>query len=198
MTTPGFSSIIAAMKNNVRVLSVAILFFLLGGEAFAKSGVVTVSYTLSRKQGWASNQIAVWIEDDKGNFVKTLFATNYMAKRKGFKARPMMCPEWVKAADLHNLPQAQIDAVSGPTQKPGNISLEWDCTDAKGNPVAPGVYVYKIEGSIYWENRVLWTGKISVGNKPDSSAAAAVYTPETAPKKGQILADVAAKFTPGN
>jgi hypothetical protein len=186
------------MKNIVRELSITLLLFLLGGEVFAKSGIVTISYTLSRKQVWASNQIAVWIEDDKGNFVKTLFATDYMAKKKGFKARPMMCPEWVKAADLHNLAQAQIDAISGPTQKPGKVSLEWDCTDAKGNPVASGVYVYKIEGSIYWENRVLWTGRISVGDKPDFSDAAAVYTPETAPKKGKIFADVAAKFTPGN
>jgi hypothetical protein len=186
------------MRKSIRIFSMLLLLFLIGGEAFAINGAVTVSYELSRKKGIASNQIAVWIEDAKGNFVKTLFATDYMAKRKGFKARPMLCPDWVKAADLQNLSQPQIDAVSGPTQKPGEVSLKWDCTDAKGNPVAPGAYVYKVEGNIFWENRVLWTGKIRIGEKPDYSTAAAVYTPETAREKGQILADVAARYMPEN
>ena len=73
-----------------------------------------------------------------------------MARRGGFRLRPQVCPEWVKAAGLDRLSPAEIDAVSGATQEPGAISLTWDCRTAAGEPVPPGTYVYKVEGNIYY------------------------------------------------
>ncbi len=51
------------------------------------TGKVTVSFTLTRNRERASNQYAVWIEDEVGRYVRTLFVTDYMAHRQGWKVR---------------------------------------------------------------------------------------------------------------
>jgi hypothetical protein len=167
-------------------------------QANAGPGIVTISYTLFHARWIASNQLAVWIEDDHGAYVKTVFATDFMARRKGYIKRPQSCPEWVTASGLASLPDASIDAVSGATQKPGHIELSWDCTDANGKAVSPGVYFYKVEGNISWEKRVLWEGKINVGSAPASSAATPTYIPDSARTAGTILTEVGAKFEPSH
>ena len=163
-------------------------------QASTSSGTVTISYGLSHPHWIASNQLAVWIEDAQGAFIKTIFATDFMARRKGYIKRPQSCPEWVKASGLADLPDASIDAISGATQKPGPIELSWDCTDAHGKAVLPGVYTYKVEGNISWEKRVLWEGKIEVGGKPSTSSATPTFIPDSARKAGTLLTDVGAKF----
>jgi hypothetical protein len=178
-------------------------FFLLGLAAMASSaqantgpGRVTISYNLFHPRWIASNQLAVWIEDSHGAFVKTIFATDFMARRKGFIKRPQSCPEWVKASGLASLPDASIDAISGATQKPGPIQLSWDCTDAKGKALPPGTYTYKVEGNISGEKRVLWQGTIEVGSTPATSIANPTYIPESARSAGTLLTEVGAKFQP--
>jgi hypothetical protein len=159
-------------------------------------GKVILSYSLNRLVRRASNQLAVWIEDAGGRYVKTLFATDFMARRKGFLRRQEVCPEWVKAAGLAAMTEAEIDAISGATQKPGRITLSWDCTDRKGKPVPPGVYLYKVEGNIAWEKRVLWTGRITVGDTAGSSAATGQWLPEDAKDAGVLVTGVSARFEP--
>jgi len=186
-----------------RKLLVAFCFSLLAfcsAAALAQTngapGSVTISYTLFHPHWIASNQLAVWIEDANGAFVKTIFATDFMARRKGYIRRPQSCPEWVKASGLANLSDAAIDAISGPTQKPGHVNLSWDCTDASGKTVQPGIYTYKIEGNISWDKRVIWMGKINVGKAASSSTAVATYIPDAARTAGTLLTEVAAKFQP--
>ena len=157
---------------------------------------VEIAYKLDRIGGIASNQLAVWIEDEAGAHVRTLFATDFTARKKGFQRRAQSLPTWVKTAGIASWAQPQIDAVSGATQKPGNIGLAWDCTDARGQRVSDGVYVYRVEGNIKWDNTVLWTGRIRVGGQPDSSQAEARYQPDGAEKKGTLVSDVRAAFRP--
>src|SRR5208283_3395559 len=143
------------MKRTV-ILAFFLLAFvsiLASAKSNASPGTVTISYTLFHPHWIASNQLAVWIEDSQGAFVQTIFATDFMARRKGYIKRPQSCPEWVKASGLASLPDASIDAVSGATQKPGPIELSWNCTDANGKAVLPGTYTYKVEGNISWEKR---------------------------------------------
>ena len=165
-------------------------------QANASPGSVTISYTLFHPHWIASNQLAVWIENSQGAFVRTIFGTDFMARRKGYIKRPQSCPEWVKASGLASLPDTSVDAISGATQKPGPIELSWNCTDANGKPVLPGVYTYKVEGNISWEKRVLWEGKIEVGSKPFISAAVPTYIPNAARTAGTLLTDVRAQFQP--
>jgi hypothetical protein len=177
-----------------RLLLSAALSVLAGAAVWAQT--VTISYTLYRIPRIASNQLAVWIEDADGRFVRTLFATDFMARRQGFRKRPQACPDWVKAAGVGRLAPAEIDAVSGATQKAGSISLVWDCT-ASGKPVAAGVYFYKVEGNIFWEKRVLWTGRIEVGASASESSATAQYLPDSsAAKEGTLVEGVTARFRP--
>ena len=167
------------------------------GLAQASLGKVTLTYTLQRISRRASNQLAVWIEDARGVHVRTLFATDFMARRGGFRLRPQCCPEWVAAAGLDRLSPAQIDAVSGATQQPGTISLTWDCKTAAGEPVPAGTYIYKVEGNIYYDQRVLWTGSIRVGASASRSAATTKFLPDaSATGEGTLVENVKARFQP--
>ncbi len=62
------------------------------GLAQASLGKVTLTYTLQRISRRASNQLAVWIEDARGVHVRTLFATDFMARRGGFRPATAVLP----------------------------------------------------------------------------------------------------------
>jgi hypothetical protein len=157
-------------------------------------GSVTITYTLSHIPKIASNQIAVWIEDESGNYVRTLYATRFTASG-GYKQRPESIPLWIKTSDWENASKNEVDAVTGATQKPGVITLIWDCKDKDGQPVKPGKYVYIIEGNMYWNDRVVWRGEIEVGNEENTSLAKAEYIPQTAKDSGILIENVSAVFT---
>jgi len=143
-----------------------LVFICITGVPFASGkdtlGTVTILYVLDRTQTIASNQIAVWVEDDGGNYIKSLFTTKFGAEG-GFKKRPDTLPEWVEKSSWENATPEEVDAVSGATPQSGTISVVWDLTDRTGKPVSVGTYVYKIEGIISWKNRVVWQGRIDVG-----------------------------------
>ena len=87
--------------------------------------------------------------------------------------------------------------MSGATQKPGTITLTWDCRNAAGESVPYGAYLYKVEGNIYFEKRVLWTGRIVVGAAASASSATAQYLPDaSAAAEGTLVEGVAARFRP--
>jgi hypothetical protein len=180
------------------VLQLAFASMAVSAQAQARPGIVTISYNLFHLRWIASNQLAVWVEDAHGSFVTTIFATDFMARRKGYLRRPQCCPEWVKPSGLARLPDASVDAISGATQKPGQVELSWGCTDADGRPVPAGVYTYKVEGNISWEKRVLWEGRIEVGGAPSASVALPMYIPDSARTAGTLLAEVSAKFQPSH
>lgn len=165
-------------------------------QAQIAGGRVTVNYTFTRLNKIASNQYAVWIEDEVGRYIRTLFVTDFMARRQGWKIRAEVCPDWIKAADVKNVEQQTIDAVSSPTPQSGKLSSKWDLKDAAGKQVVSGVYIYRIEGNLYWENIVLWTGKIRVGGAREVSQATVGYSPDGADKQGTLISDVSAVYEP--
>jgi hypothetical protein len=166
------------------------------GKQENSMGLVGIQYRLHHLDRLASNQIAIWIEDERGNFVKTLFATSFTANG-GYISRPESLPEWRKAANWKNASKATIERVARPEQPEGNHTVYWDCTDEAGKPVKPGTYSYKIEGNIQWENRVVFTGKIVIGSRENSANASAVYYPASAANKGILVEQVKADFLPG-
>ena len=91
---------------------------------------------------------------------------------------------------------ARADAVTGPTQKPGRVVLMWDCTDRKGNPVPPGTYVCSLEGTLFWENRILYKAEIQVGGALAQAKPAAQYVPPAAKDIGEMVKNVTIEFTP--
>ena len=70
-----------------KIISVILAAMLLSVIAVAqssqkagKANALEVSFNYQRQAGPGSNQYAVWIENEKGEFVKTLFVTSYTAK----------------------------------------------------------------------------------------------------------------------
>jgi len=159
------------------------------------SGTVSITYVLHRTPTSGSNQVAVWIEDEDGNYVKSLYATRYAADG-GFKQRPDTLSEWVRISDWENASPVEVDAVSGATQAVGTQTVEWDLTDRSGVPVSTGTYIYKIEGNISRANRVVWQGSIDVGSKGNTSMAEGTYYPTDAAEKGLLLEEVKAVYSP--
>jgi hypothetical protein len=168
------------------------------------SGEVVISFDFVHQSGWASNQFAVWIEDMDGNYVCTLYATRWTAAG-GYRTRPDSIFVWVEASDLASKPRADVDAISGATPRTGNQSFTWDLTDADGNTVSAGDYMFFVEGTLRWRNYVLYSGVITLGDEPATVIADAefVYAASdgqaaltSASTENAMIGAVTAKFTP--
>lgn len=186
------------MSDSRRLLCV-LLFLGLSLSCFAQAaptGSVTISYSFNRQLRIASNQYAIWIETDKGVFVKTLLVTDFTGKKAGWKRRPQSVPTWVATADVKNTPQKDIDAVSGATQRTGTYKVVWDLRDSSGKTVPAGTYTYVVESNIAWEKRVTWTGTIAVGSGPQQSTATPAYSTTDAEKAGKSVTAVSAAYAP--
>jgi Predicted periplasmic protein len=159
-------------------------------------GLVAIHYHLFHLNQLASNQIAIWIEDEQGHYVTTVRASSFTAGG-GYRMRPEALPDWRKSANWSHAPAKQVNKVRMAEQPAGEHTVYWDSTDANGRAVKPGTYFYKIEGNIYWDNRVIFTGKIRLGKTAGKSAAQVRFIPTGAESKGKLLADVNAEFDPG-
>jgi hypothetical protein len=146
--------------------------------AAEQSAAVELTFTFTRQTGPASNQYAVWIEDARGQHVKTLYAARWTANG-GFNRRPTSIPLWVQRSGLANMPREQVNAVSGATPGTGVQTYTWDGTDAGGAVVPDGDYVLVLEGTLRWENQVYYRAPIALGKlAPDQTAAAAQVSVE--------------------
>ena len=130
---------------------------------------VEVSFDFTRMSTHASNQIAIWIEDESGHIVKTVFVTDFTAGRRGYENREDALVHWVEAADPSGMSDTEVDAVSGPTPQAGHVTYVWDITDDAGNRVADGVYRIIIEGTLYWSSNVLYTAEIDLSNATEGT-----------------------------
>jgi hypothetical protein len=175
------------LKGNVK--------FLPGHASEAGTCRVEISFYFHHQPRMAGNQFAIWVEDVRGRYMATVFATRYTA-RGGYRQRPHSLPGWREASDWDRAGQSHVDAVSGATPVSGRYKAVWDCLDHQGRQVEPGTYIYKLEGNIFWENMVTWTGEIIIGDTPDQSEARALYTPDRAHRKGILIDEVRAEFLP--
>jgi hypothetical protein len=147
-----------------------VLFMMIGlmacAGAFAQSaagaGTVEISFTYTRQGGFGSNQFAVWIVDAQGEYVKTLYATRFVATG-GYAKRAQAIPEWVKQSGLAGLSAAQVDAFTGPTPPAGVLQFRWDGTNQAGAALPPGEYRVFLEASLRNENRVLYSAPVQLG-----------------------------------
>jgi len=119
---------------------------------------VSIDFDYIRMSGMASNQFAVWIEDSDGNVIKTIYATDFTAGRRGYKNREDTLSHWVKAAEPEEMDESEIDAVSGATPQSGHQHFEWDLTDDEGQRVSDGQYYVKLEGTLFWSSNVVYIG----------------------------------------
>jgi hypothetical protein len=138
-------------------------------------GEVIISFDYTRQSGHASNQFAVWIEDENGRLIKTLYATRFTVGG-GYKLRPDSIPAWAERSGLASLSDAQADAISGATPQTGRLAYVWDLTGEDGGAVSAAVhYKFFVEGSLRWKNRVLYSGDIGLSGGDGVAEAQAEY-----------------------
>ena len=123
---------------------------------------VSIDFEYLRMSGKASNQVAVWVEDENGKLVKTLLVTDFTAGRRGYETREDALNHWVAAAEPGEMSDGEIDAVSSATPQTGTQHCSWDLTDENGQRVPDGRYCIRLEGTLYWSSNVLYTGMIDL------------------------------------
>ena len=134
-----------------------------------------VSFDYQRQAGPGSNQYAVWIENEKGDVVKTLFVTSYTTKgrarggqqpQRGYIVRPACVPTWVKTVKADEKTDQQLDAVTGATpQAGGTQTFTWDFTDEQGKAVPQGNYKVVVEATLFFDSDIIYSGTFSTKDK---------------------------------
>ena len=167
-------------KKFIFVILAAMLLSVIAGAQSSKKAVkasaLEVSFNYQRQAGPGSNQYAVWIENAKGEFVKTLFVTSYTTKgrsrgaepaKRGYIVRPACVPVWVKASKAEERTDMQLDAVTGATPQAGGMqTFTWDFTDEQGKAVPQGIYKVKVEATLIFDSDIVYTGTFSTKDKP--------------------------------
>ncbi|MCR4602414.1 MAG: DUF2271 domain-containing protein [Prevotella sp.] len=141
----------------------------------AKAKMLEVSFDYQRQPGPGSNQYAVWIENEKGEVVRTLFVTSYTTKgrarggqqpQRGYIVRPACVPTWVKTVIADELTDQQLDAVTGATpQASGTQTFTWDFKDQQGKTVPKGNYKVVVEATLFNDSDIIYSGTFSTKDK---------------------------------
>lgn len=131
-------------------------------QSSSSSSAVKITFDYKRSSTIASNQVALWIQDESGKLVKTIYASNFTSRGRGYKRREDSLNHWVSAANPDLLTNKEIDAVSGATLRNGKREFTWDLTDSDGNKVVAGKYFANLEGTLYWKSNVLFFTQIDV------------------------------------
>jgi hypothetical protein len=126
------------MKKSI----IGLLFVLLASSWIQAqtTGTLTVTATTSETGGnyAPKNIVAVWIEDERGNFVKTLLA--YAVNRKTH------LNTWEASTTAAGSPFNTVDAITGATRTShATRSCTWNGTDVNGVLVPDGTYKVRME-----------------------------------------------------
>lgn len=123
---------------------------------------VEVDFDYKEMGGFASNQFALWVENDNGEVVKTLFVTDFTGIKRGYKKRDQSLNHWVFAAKPAYLSNDELDAISGATPQAGPQHFTWNLTDNDGYKVPSGKYYIILEGTLYQGSNVLYIGTVDL------------------------------------
>lgn len=125
----------------MRKFHFTIILLILCGFVFSQTeGELTVSFVTSDAEGpyRPSHVLAVWIEDEQGNFVKTLkvYASIYIFYLNTWRASTVAAGK----------PFNTVDAVTGPTVINHTLrSSTWNGTDYNRDLVPDGIYKLRME-----------------------------------------------------
>ena len=171
------------------------LFISASYEYSQNNKTVQINFDYTKRDGFSSNQIAIWLEDANGNYIKTIYITDFTGRKSGWKKRNQSLSNWQKKSNAIKMSQADIDAVSKATPKQGNVNIVWDCKDNNGKLIKDGNYKIVVEATIYQDNNVLYTAEINIGNKANSQIAIPKYSKSEA-KEIDIIKNVKVSFNP--
>ena len=158
----------------------------------AYSGI-EITFTYQRGTTIASNQLAVWVEDEEGAVVKTLLVTDFTAGRRGYRNRTMSLPVWVASADPESMTNQEIDVLSAATPRPGELVYVWDFTNEAGEKVSEGIYTIHVEGTFYWESDVLYSAVIDTAQLAEEIAVEMERTAPDTHENENMISEVTVK-----
>ena len=176
-----------------------IALMLIAGTALAESDAaaeysgIEITFTYQRGTTIASNQLAVWVEDEEGAVVKTLLVTDFTAGRRGYRNRTMSLPVWVASADPESMTNQEIDALSAATPRPGELVYVWDFTNETGEKVPEGIYTIHVEGTFYWESDVLYSAVIDTAQLAEEIAVEMERTAPDTHENENMISEVTVK-----
>ena len=182
------------------ILILAILLSMIAVAQSSKKDVkaraLEVSFDYQRQAGPGSNQYAVWIENEKGNVVKTLFVTSYTTKgrarggeqpKRGYIVRPACVPTWVETVKADEKTDQQLDAVTGATpQAGGTQTFTWDFTDEQGKAVQQGDYKVVVEATLFFDSDIIYSGTFSTKDKEGDIKLTSTLTKEDEQHKNMV------------
>jgi len=108
-------------------------------------------------------QTAVWVEDSKGGFVRTLYVSGFAG---WVGKKQVTLPQWGKASGF------KADAATGASIDYGKRAFIWDLKDGSGKIMKKGRYTIKVEVQ-HWPSihHGLASAQIEVGKKGKSTVA---------------------------
>jgi hypothetical protein len=166
----------------------------ISGLSFAPAapvaGKLQISYLVTSDD--ASRFTAVWLENEHGDLIRTLFVSGELAQG-AFTVEGDICPDWIRKSHWEKASQAEVDAVSGPTPSAGSGSLSFDL---KKSGLSPGVYFFCMQIHIHDNYNILYKGEIRLGEEPAEAQAEVFYSPTRYASAQDLLRDVRARFTP--
>jgi len=154
-----------------------------------------ISFSYSKQRLVASSQFAFWVEDMNGNYIDTLYVTQWTAQG-GYSYRPLSIPVWVSTALPSEMNASEIDAISGATPGNGNYVVSWDFTDRNGNPVTGMQFRYFIEATMNNNDDVIYTGIITIGTESWEDIPTPVYSLHDSVYK-EMISNVRVSFHAG-
>jgi hypothetical protein len=155
------------------------------------AGKLEISYLVSSSVD-GSRYTAVWLENEGGELVKTLFVSTELAQG-AFTVEGDICPDWIKKSHWEKATQAEVDAVSGPTPTAGSGTLSFDLNKLG---ISPGVYVLFMQVHIHDNYNILYKGTIRVGQEPAEAQVEVFYSPAKFAAAEDLVRDVSMRFTP--
>jgi len=153
--------------------------------ALQQNKALELSFNFTRQSGHATNQFAVWIEDANGRHIKTIYATRFTANG-GWRRRPDAIPNWVRQSNISSMTKDQIDVVSSATPRTGTQNFIWDGTDSNGIIVPDGNYTLFLEGTLRWENQVIYRAPIKLGGGTALTEASVEYSGDFITERSMI------------
>ncbi len=106
-------------------------------------------------------QTAVWIEDEKGAYVATVYASGFA----GFiKEKQITLPVWAMVSGFEG-----VDAVTTASIDVGHYVYTWDLRNFRGEKVKKGQYTVKVE-TCYWPSMKYQVAEsvLNIGRKGDT------------------------------
>lgn len=134
---------------------------------------------------------AMWLEDESGALVKTLFVTTDLSATE-YKVGEA-CPDWVKQAHWEKASKSDVDAVTGPTPNVGTGGRAFDLAKLG---VAPGRYVFKLQVHITDSYNILYRGPLDVGDTASEVTLETLYSNGKPPGGTDFVREVRVRYVP--